>query len=211
MAHLWFWQQVWACLMCLSSCLSPLSVIKLVRCQVFWQSDDNVICGFSECWDGWFMSRNATVQFGFYYVCELYDAAAVYGVFFWWVLVFFFCLIFVISSVFMHYVLRVLSEWLFLGSPWKSWSLLWIVPAVIFLYSNIIVLDMKCSWMEKPANCQLCACHQFCTVSSFLIQCVNWGLMSVIVKNDVRMLCDLLIFCLFQLCFWVLKPIPGYH
>lgn len=27
------------------------------------------------------MSRNATVQFGFYYVCELYDAAAVYGVF----------------------------------------------------------------------------------------------------------------------------------
>lgn len=132
-------------------------------------------------------------------------------VFFWWVLVFFFGLIFVISSVFMHYVLGVLSEWLFLGSPWKSWSLLWIVPAVIFLYSNIIVLDMKCSWMEKPANCQLCACHQFCTVSSFLIQCVNWGLMSVIVKNDMRMLCDLLIFCLFQLCFWVLKPIPGYH
>lgn len=62
--------------------------------------------------------------------------------------------------------------------------------------------------LSKPANCQLCACHQFCPVSIFLSQCANWGLMTVIVKNDVRMLCDLLIFCLFQLCFWVLEPIP---
>lgn len=50
------------------------------------------------------------------------------------------------------------------GCCLNGYFLLWIVLAVIFLYSNIIVLDMKCSWMEKPANCQLCACHQFCPV-----------------------------------------------